>query len=81
MVDSGEQTRKATQKVLAGIVLVSCLGFVYYLFGTALIRLAYDYFGIELALADIQIAFIILVLISVKVAWKSIEKRAGDTGP
>lgn len=70
-----KEIRRQTERLICGLIIVSGLGAALYLFGIDLVDLVDKYFGVLLTRNDIEIIYVVLVVMLVKASFLKIDRK------
>lgn len=74
-MNSDKEVRRQTEWFICGLIVVCGLGAILYLFGGRLVSLANEYFGILLTRTDLEIIYVVLVVILVKAILSRVDRK------
>lgn len=77
-MNSDNEVRRQTERLIYGLIVVCGLGAVLYLFGANFVSLTNKYFGILLTRTDLEIIYVVLVVILVKASFSRIDRKYRD---
>ncbi|WP_372836258.1 hypothetical protein, partial [Pontibacterium sp.] len=65
-MNNDKEVRRQTARLIYGLIVACGLGGILYLFGAGFVRLINEYFGVVLTRTDLEIIYVVLVVILVK---------------
>jgi len=74
-MNSDKEVKFETEKLVYGLLIVCSLGALLYFFGSGFAHFVYDVFGVALTSTDLEIIFVLSVIVCVKVAYSKISKK------
>lgn len=74
-MNSDKEVKRQTERLIYGLIVVCGLGAVLYLFGASFVSLINKHFGILLTRTDLEIIYVVLVVILVKASFSRVDRK------